>query len=58
MDLIREFDARIDALHRADLWEGRHVSIVPRDGLAQMKTLAGRDQDLTDLKQLGIRVDR
>jgi len=38
-------------------WEGRHVSIVSRDGLARMKTLAGRDQDLTDLKQLGIRLD-
>ena len=35
-------------------WEGRRVSIVSRDGLALMKTLAGRDQDLTDLKQLGI----
>jgi predicted nucleotidyltransferase len=38
-------------------WEGRRVSIVSRDGLALMKSLAGRDQDLTDLKQLGIRVD-
>ena len=36
-------------------WEGRLVSIVSRDGLALMKTLAGRDQDLTDLRQLGIR---
>lgn len=35
-------------------WEGRLVSIVSRDGLALMKSLAGRDQDLTDLKQLGI----
>lgn len=35
-------------------WEGRRMSIVSRDGLALMKTLAGRDQDFTDLKQLGI----
>jgi hypothetical protein len=35
-------------------WEGRLVSIVSRQGLALMKSLAGRDQDLTDLKQLGI----
>jgi len=35
-------------------WEGRRISIVSRDGLRLMKTLAGRDQDLTDLKQLGI----
>lgn len=38
-------------------WEGRRVWIVSRDGLAQMKMLAGRDQDLTDLKRLGIRHD-
>lgn len=35
-------------------WEGRRVSVVSREGLALMKTLAGRDQDLADLKQLGI----
>lgn len=35
-------------------WEGRQLSMVSREGLALMKTLAGRDQDLTDLRQLGM----
>ena len=35
-------------------WENRRVPVVSREGLARMKTLAGRDQDLTDLKQLGL----
>ena len=34
-------------------WKGRRVQIVSADGLAQMKRLAGRDQDLLDLNQLG-----
>jgi hypothetical protein len=34
-------------------WQGRHVPIVSAHGLAKMKRLAGRDQDLLDLKQLG-----
>jgi hypothetical protein len=38
-------------------WEGRRLWVVSRDGLALMKLLAGRDQDLTDLKNLGIRPD-
>ena len=34
-------------------WKGRHVQVVSSDGLAKMKRLAGRDQDLLDLKMLG-----
>jgi hypothetical protein len=33
-------------------WEGRRVFIVSAGGLAQMKRLAGRGQDLVDLAQL------
>ena len=38
-------------------WEGRQVQIVSADGLARMKRLAGRDQDLVDLKHLGYPAD-
>jgi hypothetical protein len=34
-------------------WKGRQVRIVSADGLAKMKRMAGRDQDLLDLKKLG-----
>ena len=33
-------------------WRGREVRVVSREGLAMMKRLAGRDQDLLDLKRL------
>ncbi len=33
-------------------WKGRQVRAVSRDGLAQMKRLAGRKQDLADIEQL------
>lgn len=36
------------------LWVNRKVQIVSSEGLAQMKRLAGRDQDHLDLKQLGL----
>jgi len=34
-------------------WQGREISVVSAEGLAMMKKLAGRDQDLLDLKKLG-----
>ncbi len=34
-------------------WEGRRITVVSAVGLARMKRLAGRDQDLLDLKMLG-----
>lgn len=34
-------------------WKGRQVQLVSRGGLATMKRMAGRDQDLLDLKKLG-----
>ena len=33
-------------------WEGRRVPVVSKAGLVQMKRLAGRDQDLVDIKSL------
>ena len=33
-------------------WEGRQVPVVSRAGLAAMKRLAGRDQDLLDARML------
>jgi hypothetical protein len=38
-------------------WEGRVVPVVSIDGLAAMKRRAGRDQDLLDLKNLGVELD-
>lgn len=35
-------------------WKGRHLPIVSREGLARMKRLAGRLQDLADLESLGL----
>ena len=34
-------------------WKGRRIQVVSFDGLVTMKKLAGRDQDLLDLKKLG-----
>jgi len=33
-------------------WQDRHLQVVSREGLVEMKRLAGRDQDLLDVKQL------
>ena len=33
-------------------WEGRSLRVVSREGLAAMKRLAGRDQDLLDARRL------
>lgn len=38
-------------------WKGRQVRAVSRDGLVQMKRLAGRKQDLTDIEQLEAQED-
>lgn len=35
-------------------WQGRRVTVVSRDGLAKMKRMAGRHQDLADLENLGL----
>lgn len=34
------------------LWNGTHLHVVSAAGLAKMKRLAGRDQDLLDVKRL------
>jgi hypothetical protein len=34
-------------------WEGRRITVVSAAGLARMKRVAGRRQDLLDLEQLG-----
>jgi hypothetical protein len=38
-------------------WRGRRVQVVSPEGLAHLKRLAGREQDLLDLKQLGFDQD-
>ena len=38
-------------------WQGRTVQVVSRHGLARMKRLAGRKQDLADLEALGMPED-
>ena len=39
-------------------WEGDRVRVVSLEGLTSMKLLAGRHQDLADLENLGVEVDR
>lgn len=38
-------------------WQGGEIRVVSAAGLAQMKRLAGRDQDLLDIKMLGLDKD-
>jgi len=38
-------------------WEGSRMQIVSLEGLAKMKRLAGRTQDMADLEQLGLPKD-
>jgi hypothetical protein len=38
-------------------WDGRQLWVVSAEGLAKMKQMAGRDQDLLDLKKLGFMED-
>lgn len=35
-------------------WKGREVQVVSPEGLLKMKRLSGRDQDILDLKKLGL----
>lgn len=35
-------------------WQERQIQVVSISGLSKMKKLAGRDQDLLDLKKLGV----
>ena len=35
-------------------WQGTKIIVVSKEGLAAMKRIAGRDQDLLDLKKLGL----
>ncbi|MBP90005.1 MAG: hypothetical protein CMJ64_25405, partial [Planctomycetaceae bacterium] len=35
-------------------WNGTEIKVVSKEGLAEMKRMAGRDKDLVDLKQLGL----
>lgn len=43
---------------RVDLrWKHRTLPVVSRAGLARMKRLAGRHQDLADLERLGLKTD-
>jgi len=37
-------------------WSGQNLSVVSRQGLAKMKRLAGRPQDVADLAMLGLEV--
>lgn len=39
-------------------WKGRRVIVVSREGLRQMKRLAGHTQDLLDLEKLGLETDK
>ncbi|MEZ4408322.1 MAG: hypothetical protein R3A52_17865 [Polyangiales bacterium] len=39
-------------------WRGRSLPVVSLEGLAVMKRIAGRLQDLADLERLGVEVDR
>ena len=44
------------ALRREAEWAGLPLSVVSREGLGEMKLLAGRKQDFADLEALGIEV--
>jgi nucleotidyltransferase AbiEii toxin of type IV toxin-antitoxin system len=38
-------------------WQGRLLPVVSRTGLAKMKRMAGRPQDLADIQNLGFQLD-
>jgi hypothetical protein len=56
LDLLLVNEALQDVWEQRELfdWRGRRISVVSVQGLAKMKRLAGRDQDLLDLKMLGL----
>jgi hypothetical protein len=39
-------------------WKDRRIKVVSLNGLASMKRLSGRERDLLDLKELGLKNDR
>ena len=55
LDFLIVNDALQEAWETRELfeWQGRQISVVSVSGLATMKRMAGRDQDLLDLKKLG-----
>ena len=56
LDLVIVSPALEDVWENRELfdWMGRKVQVVSREGLMKMKRLSGRDQDLLDLKMLGL----
>ena len=55
LDLLLVSPALEDVWQQREVfqWQGRQLQLVSAEGLAKMKRLAGRDQDLLDLKKLG-----
>jgi hypothetical protein len=55
LDLLLVSPALEDVWQQREMfqWQGRALQLVSAEGLAKMKRLAGRDQDLLDLKKLG-----
>ncbi|MGI9055677.1 MAG: hypothetical protein ACR2F2_07730 [Pyrinomonadaceae bacterium] len=57
---VLSLDLLLVTSHVEDVWEtrettdflGRKLSVVSREGLIKMKTLAGRPQDLADIERL------
>lgn len=57
---VLSLDLLLVTPHVTDVWDtrqqvdflGKHLSVVSREGLIKMKTLAGRPQDLVDIDRL------
>ena len=60
LDLIQSRPAFEDVWTDRELfqWQDGQIQVVSANGLAKMKRLAGRDQDLLDIKQLGLGDDQ
>ena len=56
LDLVLVTPGLEDVWEKRELfdWLGGRIVVVSRDGLMKMKRLSGRDQDLLDLKMLGM----